>query len=56
MSREYRHINQYANEIYGLREKGLNLKEIGEKLGFTHEQARSFIHRENKIDENSLRE
>ena len=48
MPREYRHINQYANEIYELREKGLNLKEIGEKLGFTHAQVRSFIHRENK--------
>ena len=48
MPREYRHIGQYAKEIYELREKGLNLKEIGKKLGFTHTQVRNFIHRENK--------
>lgn len=48
MPRSYRHISQYAKEIYELREKGLNLNEIGKKLGFTHEQVRSFIHRENR--------
>ena len=48
MPREYRHISQYANEIYELREKGLNLREIGKQLGFTYEQMRNFIHRENR--------
>ena len=48
MPREYRHISQYAKEIYKLREEGLNLNEIGKKLGFTHEQVRNFIHRENR--------
>ena len=33
--------------IYELREKGLNLNEIGKQLGFTHEQVRGFILREN---------
>ena len=48
MPREYRHISQYAKEIYELREQGLNLNEIGKKLGFTHQQVRNFIHRENR--------
>lgn len=48
MPRDYRHISQYAKEIYELREKGLNLNEIGKQLGFTHEQVRNFIHRENR--------
>ena len=48
MPREYRHISQYKKEIYELRSKGLNLNEIGKKLGFTHEQVRNFIHRENR--------
>ena len=48
MAREYRHIIQYAKEIYELRDKGLNLNEIGKKLGFTHKQVRDFVHRENK--------
>ncbi len=48
MPREYRHISQYKEEIYKLREKGLNLNEIGKQLGFTHEQVRGFIHRQNR--------
>ena len=48
MPREYRHISQYAKEIYELREQGFNLNEIGKKLGFSHEQVRNFIHRENR--------
>lgn len=48
MPREYRHISQYSKEIYELREKGLNLNEIGKQLGFTHKQVRNFIHRENR--------
>ena len=48
MPREYRHISEYKKEIYELREKGLNLNEIGKQLGFTHEQVRGFIHRENR--------
>ena len=48
MPREYRHISQYAKEIYELRAEGLNLNEVGKQLGFTHEQVRNFIHRENR--------
>ena len=48
MPREFRHISEYKKEIYELREKGLNLNEIGKQLGFTHEQVRGFIHRENR--------
>ena len=48
MSREYRHIQQYAQEIYELREQGLNLNEIGKQLGFTHKQMRNFVYREHR--------
>ena len=48
MSRSYRHISQYANDIYKLREQGLNLNEIAKQLGFTHKQIRNFVYRENK--------
>ena len=48
MPREYRHISEYKKEIYELREKGLNINEIGKQLGFTHEQVRGSIHRENR--------
>ena len=48
MPREYRHISEYKKEIYELREKGLNLNEIEKQLGFTHEQVRGFIRRENR--------
>ena len=48
MSRSYRHISQYANEIYKLREQGLNLNEIAKQLGFTHKQMRNFVYRENR--------
>ena len=48
MPRENRHISEYKKEIYELRKKCLNLNEIGKQLGFTHEQVRGFIHRENR--------
>ena len=35
MPRSYRHISYYEREIVELKEQGLTLKEIGEKLGFT---------------------
>ena len=35
MPRSYRHISDYEREILELKEQGLTLKEIGEKLGFT---------------------
>ncbi len=35
MPRSYRHISDYKREILELKEQGLTLKEIGEKLGFT---------------------
>ncbi len=48
MSRSYRNIRQYEKEIYKLREKGLSLREIGEQLGFTREQVRGLIKRNNR--------
>ena len=47
MSRSYRRIQQYEKEILELKGKGLSLREIGERLGFTHKQLHNFITRYN---------
>lgn len=47
MPRSYRHISYYEREIVELKEQGLTLKEIGEKLGFTRKQVHNFITRYN---------
>ena len=48
MARSYRHIQQYEKEIMELREQGLTLRQIGEKLGFSKKQLKSFITRYNE--------
>lgn len=48
MPREYRHIQEYEREIIELYEKGLTLREIGEKFGFTYKQMREFKSRYNR--------
>ena len=48
MPREYRHIQEYEREIIELYEKGLTLREIGEKFGFTYKQMREFKTRYNR--------
>ena len=45
MPREYRHIEQYAKEIAELQNQGFSQKQIGEKLGFSKDQVKSYIHR-----------
>ena len=45
MPREYRHIEQYAKEIAELQKQGLSQKQIREKLGFSKDQVKSYIHR-----------
>ncbi|MBQ8968075.1 hypothetical protein, partial [Ruminococcus sp.] len=47
MARSYKHIQQYEKEIFELKGKGLTLREIGERLGFTHKQLHDFITRYN---------
>ena len=47
MSRSYRHIQEYEKEILELKSQGLTLREIGERLGFTHKQIHNFITRYN---------
>ena len=47
MPRSYRHISDYEREILKLKEHGLTLREIGEKLGFTRKQVHNFITRYN---------
>lgn len=48
MARSYSHISEYETEILQLREKGISVKEIGAKLGFTKEQVKNFIARYNR--------
>ena len=48
MSREYRHIEEYEEEILRLRREGKSRKEIGETLGFTKEQIKGYINRRNR--------
>ena len=48
MPRGYMHIQEYEREIIELYEKGLTLREIGEKLGFTYKQMREFKTRYNR--------
>ena len=47
MSRSYRHIKEYENEILKLKSQGHTLRAIGEKYGFTYEQVHNFISRYN---------
>lgn len=42
MPREYRHISEYETEIIRMHSQGMTLREISEKLGFTHKQVQEF--------------
>lgn len=48
MSRSYRHIQEYEKEILKLREEGLTLQQIANRLGFERVQLKNFINRYNK--------
>jgi len=48
MARNYRHIQQYEDEIVELREQGLSLRQIGDRLGFSVKQLKNFLNRYNK--------
>ena len=48
MSRQYRHIEQYAEEILRLKAEGKTRAEIGAKLGFSKEQIHNFTSRYNE--------
>ncbi len=48
MSREYRHINEYAEEILRLKSEGITKREIGKRLGFSYDQVHNFISRYNE--------
>ena len=48
MPRSYQHISNYEKEILELKSKGLTLREIGAKLGFTEKQVHNFITRYNE--------
>ena len=50
MPREYRHIEQYAQEISELQKQGYSQRQIGEKLGFSKAQIKSYIHRVRERD------
>lgn len=48
MSRKYRHISEYETEIINMFNQGISLRDIGNKLGFTHKEMRNFKTRYNK--------
>ena len=48
MPREYRHIQQYEQEMLQLKEEGVTVKEIGERFGFTYDQTHDFFKRHNR--------
>ena len=48
MPRQYRHIEQYAEEILRLKSEGKTRAEIGAKLGFSKEQIHNFVTRHNQ--------
>ena len=48
MSRSYRDIMGYEEEIMRLRKEGKSRREIGETLGFTKEQIKGYINRRNR--------
>ncbi len=43
MARSYRHIQEYEKEILELKEEGLTLRQIGERLGFSEKQVKNFL-------------
>ena len=45
MPREYRHISFYEKEILELKEKGLTHQQIADKLGFSKQSVKNFLHR-----------
>ena len=48
MPRKYSHIQEHEKEILELRRQGMTLRQIGEKLGFTHKEMRGFLTRYNR--------
>ena len=48
MPREYRHISEYETEIISMYSQGMTLREIAERLGFTHKQVQEFKSRYNR--------
>lgn len=51
MSREYRKMEQYTEEILRMRAEGYTRREICEKFGFRKEQLKGFITRYNRRQE-----
>jgi DNA-binding CsgD family transcriptional regulator len=48
MSRQYRHIEEYSEEILRLKAEGKTRAEIGKQLGFSKEQIHNFISKYNE--------
>ena len=48
MPREYRHIQQYEEEMLKLKAEGLTVREIGERFGLSYEKTHDFFKRYNR--------
>lgn len=48
MPKEYRHIEQYEEEMLKLKAEGLTVREIGERYGLSYEKTHDFFKRYNR--------
>ena len=48
MPREYRHIQQYEEDMLTLKAVGLTVREIGERFGLSYEKTHDFFKRYNR--------
>lgn len=48
MPREYRHIQQYEEEMLKLKAEGLTVREIGKRFGLSYEKTHDFFKRYNR--------
>ena len=49
MPREYRHIQQYEEEMLKLKAEGLTVREIGEGFGLSYEKTHDFLDRKSVV-------
>lgn len=48
MGKEYRHIQQYEEEMLKLKAEGMTVREIGERYGLSREKTHDFFKRYNR--------
>lgn len=51
MSRNYRHIMQYEEEMMKLKEEGMTVRKIGGRFGLTYDQTHDFFQKRKQKEE-----